>query len=434
LMVRALRDSGEAVELLDLAPPDVPEEENAAALYEKAWLVWKGLPKEMRDGLCRLLEPDEAPDEVELRGFEGQGLSSEEVLEKPRKERQAEEEKELGQARELCGAAGEVVRLFHDAAKRPRCRFDLDYAEAAYDMPLPHLSQFRDSGDLLCLSARLHARDKRADAACADLHAALKLSGATRNEPLLFARLLEAEVRDKSVACLNEIMNDTEPSNSALSELDLVLAKFDGREDLVLAMRGERCFGISVVPAAARDPEMLSTAGGEPPPRTVFGKVRRFLFLPSVYCDGIFYLREAEKSIAYAAKPWHEAKSDYAAMEKTVEAQISLSGKAPSFMLPVTLKAALAYDVCKARGHTARLGIALRRYRMKHGEYPDKLDALTPAFIDTLPVDPFSGKDYVYRRAGKGFIVYSIGGNGVDDGGVDSRHISEGDVVFRISR
>ena len=73
-------------------------------------------------------------------------------------------------------------------------------------------------------------------------------------------------------------------------------------------------------------------------------------------------------------------------------------------------------------------------YRMKHGAYPEKLDALVPDFIDKLPVDPFSGKDYIYRRDGKGFIVYSIGANGADDGGMRSDVRDEGDVVFELKQ
>ena len=62
---------------------------------------------------------------------------------------------------------------------------------------------------------------------------------------------------------------------------------------------------------------------------------------------------------------------------------------------------------------------ALRLYRIKHGAYPEKLDALVPEFIDKLPTDPFSGREYVYRKEGKGFILYSLGVNMTDDGGVE---------------
>jgi len=49
-----------------------------------------------------------------------------------------------------------------------------------------------------------------------------------------------------------------------------------------------------------------------------------------------------------------------------------------------------------------------------------------------LPVDPFSGKDLVYKRVGKGFQVYSISGNLRDDGGVppkDHGDRDSGDIV-----
>ncbi len=50
-------------------------------------------------------------------------------------------------------------------------------------------------------------------------------------------------------------------------------------------------------------------------------------------------------------------------------------------------------------------------------------------------VDPFTGKSFVYRREGDGFIVYSLGVNRTDDGGVeDEKDRDKGDIVWRIER
>jgi hypothetical protein len=35
-----------------------------------------------------------------------------------------------------------------------------------------------------------------------------------------------------------------------------------------------------------------------------------------------------------------------------------------------------------------------------------------------LPVDPFTGKDYIYKKKDKGFIVYSVGEDLKNDGGL----------------
>jgi hypothetical protein len=37
--------------------------------------------------------------------------------------------------------------------------------------------------------------------------------------------------------------------------------------------------------------------------------------------------------------------------------------------------------------------------------------------VDKLPVDLYNGKPFVYKRDSSGYLLYSMGENGVDDGG-----------------
>ena len=65
-----------------------------------------------------------------------------------------------------------------------------------------------------------------------------------------------------------------------------------------------------------------------------------------------------------------------------------------------------------------RLVLALKAYNRDTGAYPASLKELQPTLGWTIPDDPFSGKPYVYRRQGDGFILYSLGTNEIDDGGM----------------
>ena len=66
----------------------------------------------------------------------------------------------------------------------------------------------------------------------------------------------------------------------------------------------------------------------------------------------------------------------------------------------------------------ARVGCALERYRLAHGEYPQTLDALTLQFIAEVPHDIINGQPLHYRLRPDGqFILYSVGWNETDDGG-----------------
>jgi hypothetical protein len=62
--------------------------------------------------------------------------------------------------------------------------------------------------------------------------------------------------------------------------------------------------------------------------------------------------------------------------------------------------------------------IAIKRYELRYGHPPTTLDLLMPDFIGVIPRDCMSGRPLCYRlSAGGGFALYSVGEDGVDNGG-----------------
>jgi hypothetical protein len=51
--------------------------------------------------------------------------------------------------------------------------------------------------------------------------------------------------------------------------------------------------------------------------------------------------------------------------------------------------------------------------------YPETLEALVPKYLAAVPLDPFSDKPFIYERRGEGYLLASVGSNGVYDGGDD---------------
>ena len=64
-----------------------------------------------------------------------------------------------------------------------------------------------------------------------------------------------------------------------------------------------------------------------------------------------------------------------------------------------------------------QVAFALAAYHRDHGDYPAKLDDLAPKYLAAVPDDLFSGKALVYRPTDKGYLFYSVGVNGKDEGG-----------------
>jgi hypothetical protein len=86
----------------------------------------------------------------------------------------------------------------------------------------------------------------------------------------------------------------------------------------------------------------------------------------------------------------------------------------------------------------ALLACALERHLLAQGGYPETLDALAPAFIKKVPRDVVNGKPLVYRKKADGtFLLYSVGWNDKDDGGLllvrESGNVNqdEGDWVWQ---
>jgi hypothetical protein len=86
-------------------------------------------------------------------------------------------------------------------------------------------------------------------------------------------------------------------------------------------------------------------------------------------------------------------------------------------VVPSMHKVQKAWDRVQQVQDNLHLAFALAWYQRDHGQYPKKLDELAPKYLRRIPVDIFSGKGLIYRPNGKGYLLYSVGANGKDEGG-----------------
>lgn len=74
------------------------------------------------------------------------------------------------------------------------------------------------------------------------------------------------------------------------------------------------------------------------------------------------------------------------------------------------------------RHTTALVAIAATEFRIAHGELPEKAASLVPDFLPCLPKDAFLDTSRVrYSSKDDGVAIYSVGPNGKDDGGPDTK-------------
>ena len=86
--------------------------------------------------------------------------------------------------------------------------------------------------------------------------------------------------------------------------------------------------------------------------------------------------------------------------------------------------------------HGVATSIAIERYQRATGAYPEQLTDLVPAYLEAVPTDPWSDQPLLYKPSspaggtGRGFVLYSVGLNGRDDGG-QSTGVVPGSVPVR---
>ena len=73
---------------------------------------------------------------------------------------------------------------------------------------------------------------------------------------------------------------------------------------------------------------------------------------------------------------------------------------------------------CYALDELLATMLALKAYHSEIDGYPSTLEALTPKYLARIPIDPFTdGKPMTYKLSAVGYLLYSVGPDGKDDGG-----------------
>jgi hypothetical protein len=113
--------------------------------------------------------------------------------------------------------------------------------------------------------------------------------------------------------------------------------------------------------------------------------------------------------------------------------QVFIATLSPAFVPARTVE-----DCAAMQQALTGTAFALAAYRADHDSYPEKLATLVPKYLKELPKDIFNDdRDLHYTRDGDGYLLYSVGSNGKDDGGrgQDDRKSNEDwdDLAVRMS-
>lgn len=129
-------------------------------------------------------------------------------------------------------------------------------------------------------------------------------------------------------------------------------------------------------------------------------------------------LSAMNQALDLAPLSYHEIRQKYPEVSQTHKTRNPILDLIPSITIDDYVKIREKLELADCRARLARIAQALWAYRGDRRAFPEELKALHPAYLQELPIDPFSGQRFIYRRTGEGFALYSVGENQRDDGGV----------------
>jgi hypothetical protein len=322
-----------------------------------------------------------------------------------------------------------VIEELRAASQLPDSRFPLNYdSESPAAILLPHLSELKRCAQVLQLRAIAELQNGQSDQALADVKLLLRLTDAVRTEPFLISHLVRLAMFQITLQPVWEGLAEHKWSDAQLAALETELAKFDFLAGYRFAMRGEMGYFGAALDSLRRHPEDLQTVESYDNENQTYKFPGRFIahLIPS----GWFYqnqFRIARLRVLYSLPLANETngtfvpglvrlgKAAWTADTKTLNPYNALERLENPWLGEHAPK--FAYG--QASVDLARTAVALERYRLAHGEFPEALAALAPQFIAAVPHDVIGGGPLHYRRTPDGqFILYSIGWNETDDGGV----------------
>jgi hypothetical protein len=342
-----------------------------------------------------------------------------------------------------------VIEELRQAAQQPYSRFPLTYdKENCAAILLPHLGALKHAGQVLQRRSLAELQTGQPAQALADIQLQQRLADSIRTEPFLISHLVRIALLQIEVQPVWEGLADHRWNDAQLAALDHTLAGLDFLADYQTSIRGERDFDTKLIEYFRHHlgelPEIIFT------PDNSGGHMEElFVLLARLAPSGWLVQNELNSTRfldqclmvadpnAHTFKPaaFKQADDALADQIKTITPYNIIMRKMTSALGSFAqrfVRAQSAIDL-------ARTAIALERYRLAHGQYPDSLAPLAPKYIEAVPYDVIGGQPLHYRLEANGqFILYSVGWDEKDDGGTvvipKGSHTSsptQGDWVWR---
>ena len=328
----------------------------------------------------------------------------------------------------------QALELLHKGAAAEHFRYPVDFS-AGFDILMPYLNQLKKGARLLNLEAVLHAENAESQLAADSVISSFGIARSLAKEPMLVSQLVRIACQALAVSALERIVNRTELVDDQLAEIAEHICNAEDPSAMSRAYVGARCTALSVF----KKPTSLSAAvlGTDVPPVPVL-ELYKALGLADM--DAVAYIDHMDGYRKTTQLPPHLRQKAADAVDANI-GEVCRIRILLRIIMPALGRVTTVDLRNMAQLRTARAALAIQRYRLAEGKLPGALADLVPTYLDAVPKDPFDGNDLRYKKLETGFVVYSIGEDGSDDGGKErpprrERGIEPAncDVTFTIER
>jgi hypothetical protein len=322
-----------------------------------------------------------------------------------------------GQLRQELNNVQAALREARRLKDFPRGRYSVRWSEDFVSTLLPHLEPLRNVANLLSYDAMLRAQDGDLDGAWASTRAVLNCGRSVGDEPVLISVLVRLAVRKQAYQRMERVLGLGQVSDRGLADMQK-LAENELQQPLLLTgMRGERA-GLHQVMASIEAGKLSQAQLISIGVQVGFvERVMSFFDGNTIQRDHAFALRFMTDAVEIVKQPL----DNQAKLLKELEAGLHDAPPLARQLVPACLKVTEAFHASQAQYRCALTALALERYRLARGEWPKALADLVPAHLGKVPTDPYDGKPLRFRRLADGVLVYSVGPDGVDNGGAIDR-------------
>ncbi len=289
-------------------------------------------------------------------------------------------------------------------------------------MVMPNLLKYRQLSRALCWRGVFAAGAGQYDKTADDMITSYRLGRHLRGDTVFIEQLVGIAIETRTVKMLRAVVAQNELDDTALARLQGRLAEATANEQWTVSLKGEKLGLYDVIQRSF----VQTRLGSHLYLRRMYGNIHiqntrqigHILFNhPDMkktrkQVDRIYEIYEKRAQLTPAsARP--NIEQERQEIEGIMKDNLLIGTFMPAFDRVITIFYRVPIEV------DATLAVlALQRYKLRHGDYPDGLEELVKAgLLKAVPIDPFSDKPIAYRSGDEDFLLYSFGYDCVDDDG-----------------